>query len=163
VDDKQYVFAYRSLSVRMRTASHFKTWYHRVLSKGMSTGVVHSYRTKPHHQPWPGVEEGNNVQRGVALGIPGQSANGKGSKSQCGSSSPTDIFFAGGNGLLLDHNSHNSTCGTDSTNGESNQSSNSPSSGSGDDNNCSNNGSTNGDSDHCARDGQSSAASAGGV
>jgi len=146
-DDKHYIFAYRSLNVRVRTSSHFNTWYQRLLAKGVSTGVVHSYRTKSEQL----LSLASLVQREAASASHvniGDGVSSKDRKSQGDSTSPAAMFFNGstngGSGLLLD-----ATSGTDSTNGHSNSSANSssPSSGSGDCDEIIGAGSNNGDCD----------------
>ena len=77
-DDKHYIFAYRALNVRMRTASHLMTWYQRLLHKGMKLGVVHSYQTST-QQVW---------QRSVHPPDQSESAS-------CGDKTHTHINIAG--------------------------------------------------------------------
>jgi hypothetical protein len=82
-DSKQYIFAYRSLDVRIRTSSHLTTWYRRLLAKGMERGVVDSYRMI-HDQLYPTQqwtmderERGRERERG-ASSIPVMSNGGGG-------------------------------------------------------------------------------------
>ena len=127
-DDRQYIFAYRSLNVRVRTSSHFSTWYQRLLAKGMASGVVHGYRTKSQLLlDLSSLVQGEGASDVNASGV---GSNIKDRKIQRDSNSPGSMFL-NGSGNSGSHQM-DVISGTDSTNGNSN-SSNSPSSGSGDD------------------------------
>ena len=106
MDDKQYVFAYRSLSVRMRTCAHFATWFQRVLMRGMQTGVVHGYRTK--NQVLGTADQSESAMRDQAA-MAADAATMRFSKRGTeprDSNSPAALFFSSRNGGgLMDHNS----------------------------------------------------------
>ncbi|EKX36065.1 hypothetical protein GUITHDRAFT_146008 [Guillardia theta CCMP2712] len=40
IEEKNYIFAYRTLNVRLRTSSHLAKWYKRLLEKGMASNIV---------------------------------------------------------------------------------------------------------------------------
>jgi hypothetical protein len=135
--DKHYVFAYRSLNVRMRTCWHLANWYQRLLHKGMATGVVnYSYRTTSAHH----LQEHGPLAEEAATSL-AHHMNSKSSMHAIGERKSSSPSMSG-------TDSKDGTRGTDSTNGHSNSpnSSHSSSSGSGDDNHVTD--WSNGDSDN---------------
>jgi hypothetical protein len=160
--DKHYVFAYRSLNVRMRTCWHLASWYHRLLHKGMATGVVHSYRTASahllqEHGPW--AEEAATTlahhmnSKSSMHGIRERKSSSPpmSSPPMCTGGAHSGMDGTSGTDPKEGTDSKDGTSATDSTNGHSNSpnSSHSPSSGSGDDNHATD--WSNGDSDDNGR------------